>query len=90
MRRRVRILPVTPFARMGMSLAVVGGILFLMWSVLGPLGAWPGIVLLALGGASSLVAILRHGERSVVSFALVLPLLFVVGFVLADLLIGHA
>ncbi len=86
---RIRVLPVTPFGRMGLSFAVVGAVLFLMWSLLGPLGAWPGIILLALGGASSLVAILRHGERSVVSFALVLPLLFVVGFVLSDALISN-
>jgi hypothetical protein len=41
------------------------------------------------GGVVALRAILRHRERAVSVFAATLPLVLVVAFVLAELLIGH-
>lgn len=90
MPRRVPIMPQTPYGRLGLSAFVVGVILFFMWSILGPLGAWPGLALLALGGALALMGVLTQRDRGLITFALLIPLAFVIGFVLADVLLGHS
>lgn len=41
------------------------------------------------GGVLALVALTRRGERALAVFAAVLPLVLVVAFVLAELLVGH-
>lgn len=87
---RVTIMPQTPYGRLGLSATVVGIILFFMWSILGPLGAWPGFALMALGGALALIGILTQRERGLLAFALLIPLAFTIGFLIADVLFGHS
>jgi len=56
---------------------------------MGPLGAFPGFAAGLADGVAGLVAVFRRGERAVTVFVAILPLVFVVVFVLAELLIGH-
>lgn len=87
---RVPIMPQTPYGRLGLSAAVVGIILFLMWSILGPLGAWPGFGMMAVGGGLALIGIVTQRDRGLVTFALLIPLAFTIGFVIADVLFGQS
>lgn len=52
-------------------------------------GAALGLLCGLAGGGFALVAILRHGGRAVLVFAALVPLLLVVGFVLAELIVGR-
>lgn len=88
MRHRLPLLPTTPLGARAAWLAAGFVVFQLAWSVL------PGGALLAFGcgiagGAAALVAITRRGERAVLAYAAVLPLLLVVLFVAAELLVGH-
>jgi hypothetical protein len=58
------------------------------WAVL-PGGAALGFACGLVGGALALVALLRRGERALLVFASIAPLVLVVLFVLAELLLGH-
>jgi hypothetical protein len=85
-------LPVPPTTRLGRwAVALAGAHVLLMagWRLLGPLGEFPGLVCGLAGGTVGLVAILRRGERALSVFASVLPLLLVLAFVAAELLVGH-
>jgi cytochrome c oxidase subunit IV len=59
------------------------------WTLFGPLGAFPQLVLMAAGGMCSLVAIFRQRERAVLAFAGLVPLLLVLVFVVAELALPH-
>lgn len=72
-----------------MGLAAANVVLILAWRVMGPAGAWPGFAFGLAGGVVALVAIFRRGERAITVFAAILPLLFVLVFVAAELIIGH-
>jgi len=86
---RIRLLPTTRTGKWAVGLGVAHVLLIFGWSVMGPLGAFPGLLVGLLAGVVALVAIIRHGERALSVFAAVLPLLMVVLFILAELLIGH-
>ncbi len=88
-RRRLAILPTTRLGRRAVWLAAANVVLMLTWMPTRPVGAPLGLVCGFVGGILALVAIFRRGERAVAVFAAVLPLLMVVSFVLAELLIGH-
>lgn len=82
---------VFPAARLGwwaVGLAVASLVLVLAWS-LTPAGAFPGFVCGLAGGILALLAIFRRGERAISVFAAAVPLVMVVVFVLAELIIGH-
>ena len=72
-----------------MGLAAVNVALVHGRRLMGPLGAFPGLACRLAGGVAALVALLRRGERALTVFAALLPFLFVVLFVLGELLIGH-
>ena len=74
---------------MGGGVAAASFVLVLAWSVMGPAGAAPGFAFALGGGVVVLVAIFRRGEWAITVFAAVVPFVFVVGFVLAELIIGH-
>jgi hypothetical protein len=82
---------VRPTTRLGRWAILVG----LGYVVFMPLWMFlPGGGALALlcgltGGALAIVAVARRGERGLLAYAAIVPLLLVVLFVLAELLIGH-
>lgn len=87
--RRMTILPTTPLGSWSLRLAVAAVVLVLGWRLMGPLGAAPGFALGLAGGVAALVAVLRRGERAITVFAALLPLAFVIAFLLAELIVGH-
>jgi hypothetical protein len=87
--RRVAILPTTRLGRWAVGLAAASFVLVLAWRVMGPAGAVPGFACGLAGGVVALVAIVRRGERAITVFAALVPLMFVVFFVLAELIVGH-
>jgi hypothetical protein len=87
--RRIAVLPATRLGRWAVGLALANVVLVPSWSLLGPLGAFPGFACGLAGGITGLVAIFRRGERALTVYAAVVPLVLVVLFVLAELLIGH-
>jgi len=87
--RRIPILPTTRLGRWAVGLAAANVVLVLGWRLMGPLGAAPGFVSGLAGGVVALVAIFRRGERAITVLASILPLVLVVAFVLAELLVGH-
>ena len=86
--RHIPMLPTTRLGRWAVRLAVGFPVLVLAWSIL-PGGAALGFASGLAGGVVALVAIFRRGERAITVFASVLPLVLVVAFVLAELLVGH-
>jgi len=88
-RRRFTVMPATRLGSWAVRLAAANVVLVLAWRITGQLGAFPGFACGFLGGVVALVAIARRGERALAVFAAVLPFVFVVTFVLAELLIGH-
>jgi cytochrome c oxidase subunit IV len=88
-RGRRPFLPTTPLGKWAAWLAVAYVVLQFAWRLLGPLGAFPSFACGVAGGIVALVAVLRRGERAIAVYAAILPLLFVVVFVAAELLIGH-
>ena len=87
--RRIAILPTTRLGRWAVGLAAAFIVLVLAWRVMGPAGAAPGFACGLVGGVVALVAIFRHGERAITVFAALVPFVFVLGFVVAELIIGH-
>ena len=87
--RAIAILPTTRLGRWAVGLGIAYFVLVLGWRLTGPLGAMPGFASGVAGGAIGLVAICRRGERALTVFAAIMPLVLVVSFVLAELLIGH-
>ena len=89
MRRRIAILPSTRIGWWAVGLAAANVALVHGWSLMGPLGAFPGFACGLAGGVVGLIAIFRHRERAVAVFAAVVPLLLVAIFIAGELLIGH-
>ncbi len=87
--RRIAMLPATQLGRWAVGLAAAAVVLVLAWRVMGPAGAVPGFVCGLAGGVVALVAIFRRGERAITVFAASVPFVFVVVFVLAELIVGH-
>jgi hypothetical protein len=85
---RVPVAPTTQLGRFAVGLALAAPVLVMAWTIL-PGGAALGFASGVAGGVVALRAILRHRERAVSVFAATLPLVLVVAFVLAELLIGH-
>ena len=63
--------------------------LFRSWMLFGPLGAFPQLALMLVGGVLSLVAIVRLRERAVLAFAGLVPLGFVLVLVVGELAVPH-
>lgn len=87
-RPRSPIVPTTRLGRWAVGLAAGYFVGVLSWRIV-PGGAVIGFACGFTGGVVALVAIFRHGERAISVFAAIVPLLLVVGFVLAELIIGH-
>ena len=88
-RRRLAVLPTTRLGRWAVGLAVANVVLMFGWRLMGPLGGGPGLAAGLVGGSLALVALFKRGERALTVIAAVLPLVFVLAFVLAELLVGH-
>lgn len=86
---RIAIAPTTYLGRWATGLGAASIALLTGWSAAGTWGAPLGLVCGILGGAVALVAIFRDGERAIAAFAALLPWLFFLGFVAAELIIGH-
>jgi hypothetical protein len=85
---RLHVLPATPLGRWAVWLAAVGATLGLVSAVEG-FGGGLGFLSGLAGSVAALVAIVRRRERALTVYvALLLPGLFVIALVLADLL-GH-
>lgn len=87
--KRRPILPTTRLGRWAVGLGVANVVLVLGWRLMGPLGGFPGFACGLAGGVVALVAIFRRGERAITVFAAIVPLVFVVLFVLLELIVGH-
>jgi hypothetical protein len=87
-KHRPAILPTTSLGARAMWLAVAAVVFNFAWRIL-PGGAALAFACGIASGIVALVAILRRRERAVIAYAAVLPLIFVVVFILAELLIGH-
>lgn len=87
-RRRIPAGPTTRLGRWAVGLGAGYVVGVFSWRIL-PGGAALGFACGFTGGVLALVAIIRHGERAISVFVAALPLLLVVGFVLAELIIGH-
>jgi hypothetical protein len=59
------------------------------WMLMGPLGAFPQLILMAVGGGVCAYAIWRRRERAVLAFAGVAPLVLVLAFVVGELAAPH-
>jgi len=88
-RRRRPTFPATRLGRWAVGLAAANVVLMFGWRLMGPLGGFPGLIAGTAGGVVALVAIRRRGERAVTVILAVVPLVLVILFVLAELLIGH-
>ena len=86
--RRIAILPTTRLGRWALGLALANPVLVTAWTIL-PGGAALGLASGAAGGLLALRAIHRHGDRALSVYAAVVPLVMVVVFLLAELIIGH-
>ena len=84
---RVTVLPTTVLGWRAIGLAVIGIVLVLAWTIV-PRGAAFGFACGIAGGVAAIVAI-RRGERALTVFAAVVPLVFVVAFVVAELAVPH-
>ena len=82
---------VRPTTRLGRWAIIVGLGYFLfmpLWSFL-PGGAVLAFLCGIAGGVVAIVAVARRGERGLLAYAAIVPLVLVVAFILAELLIGH-
>ena len=81
--------PVTRLARVGLCLGLLGFLLMPAWMLFGPLGAFPQLVLMLVGGVLSLIAIVRLHERAVLAFVGLVPLAFLLFFILGEFAFPH-
>ncbi len=80
-----------PSARLGwwaVGLAAASIVLILAWSIL-PGGAILGFICGLVGGVLALIAVIRQHERSWLVFLSILPLFWVLFFILGEILIPH-
>jgi len=89
-KRRIAIPPTTRLGRWAVGLAAASLVLVPVWTILSA-GAAIGFACALAGGIVALIAIFRRGERAITVFAALLPFpfLFVIVFVLAELIVGH-
>ena len=87
-KRRVSFLPTTQQGRWAAWLGLAAVLLVAGWRLL-PGAAVLGFACGLAAGPMAFVAIFRHGERAIAVFAALLPSLFVVAFILAELIVGH-
>ena len=87
-RHRLAVLPTTRLGAWAVGLAAASFILQSAWTLMGPVGGFPGLVAALIGGIAALVAILRRSERAISVFIALVPFVGVVVFVLAEFL-GH-
>ena len=87
--RRITILPTTGLGRWALGLAAALFPFVLAASVV-PRGAVLGLACGMAGGVAALTAIVRDGERAVAVFAALVPLAIAAGFLLAEVVFGHA
>jgi hypothetical protein len=81
----------SPHTKLGwwaVGLAATSIVLLLTWSIL-PGGAWLSFLCGIAGGIIALIAVIRRHERSWLIFLSILPMLNVVTFIVAELLIPH-
>jgi len=84
----IHVLPTTRLGRRAI-LVGLGYILFMpLWMFL-PGGAMLAFTCGVVGGVAAIVAVKRDHERGLLAYAAIAPLVLVVVFVLAELLIGH-
>jgi hypothetical protein len=81
--------PQTRLGMWGLILGAVGFLLMPAWSLLGPLGAFPQLGLMLAGGVCSLIAIIRFRERAVLAFAGLVPLAFLLFFIVGEFALPH-
>lgn len=84
--------PTTRLGKWAVALAI-GNVLLMLtpsWRLLGPLGGFPGLAAGAIGGVLALVAISRRREHATSVRLAAVPLVLVILFVLAELLVGHS
>ncbi|HEY7730208.1 MAG TPA: hypothetical protein VH950_04815 [Gaiellaceae bacterium] len=82
------LLPRTQLGEWAVGLAAASIVLLSSWGFVGRLSGVAGLAMGLAAGVVSLAAIVRRDERALVVFAALLPLLSVVGFLLAEL-VGH-
>ena len=82
--------PTTRLGRWAVAFAIGNVLLMPSWRLLGSLGGFPGLAAGAIGGVLALVAITHRRERATSVMLAVVPLVLVVLFVLAELLVGHS
>jgi hypothetical protein len=81
-------IPHTKFGWWSVGLAVASIVLILSWSIL-PVGAIFGFLCGFVGGIFALIAVIRQNERSWLVFLSILPLLWVLIFILGEFLVLH-
>jgi hypothetical protein len=86
-RPRIAILPTTTLGRWAVGLAAAFVALVLV-GVAVPRGGAVAVVFGLAGGVAALTAVVRDHERAGTVFAALLPLAFVVGFLVAELIGG--
>ena len=85
--KRFFAVPSTQLGRWAVGLAVGSIVLILAWSILG--GAMLGFLCGIVGGVLALIAVIRQHERSWLVFLSILPLFWVLIFILGEFLVPH-
>ena len=81
-------LPTTALGRRA-ALVVLAGVALVLVGVVVPGATVVGFGVCLAGGAATLMAMRRDGERSLLSALVLLPFVLVAVFLLAELLVGH-
>jgi hypothetical protein len=84
----VHVRPTTTLGRRAILVALGYFVFMPLWSFL-PGGAALAFFCGIAGGLIAIVAVARRGERGLLAYAAIVPLVLVVAFVLAELVIGH-
>lgn len=82
--------PTTTLGWWAAGLGATSIVLIPSWKLMGPAGAIPGLSCGFAGGLVALTAMFRDKERAITVLASLVPFLFTVAFVLAELIIGHS
>ncbi len=88
--RHVPFWPATQLGWGAVALAAASVVLIPSWKLMGQAGAVPGLSCGFAGGIVALAAMLRQKERAVTVVASLVPFLFAVVFVIAELTVGHS
>ena len=87
---RFHLWPATQLGWWAVCLAIASIVLIPSWRLMGPAGAIPGLSCGLVGGVVALVAMARQKERAIIVAASLVPFIFAVIFLLAELAIGHS